>query len=315
LILKFELQTYLNKEILCLSIISFNPKVLSILVFQTRDFGLIYGLGHLLKFSYWPIAGGLYALCLFSSFLGFFKWGSWVYMRFPLFFLVIARISWWMDVSKEGRRGDYTPLIVDGLKGGIILFIFREICFFASFFWTFFHNSFNPDIQIGLLWPPVALKVFRPFQIPLLNTLILLGRGATVTWSHHHLIGGEEFKFPLLFTIFLGVYFTFLQGFEYLTAFFTIRDRIYGSVFFIATGFHGLHVLVGSIFLITCFFRSNTFHVLSLLGYEIAIWYWHFVDVVWIFLFSFIYWWGCSELIFDLKSNKGVSNSEGLKYI
>lgn len=149
---------------LCPFIINSNPEVLSILVFQTRDFGLIYGLGHLLKFSYWPIAGGLYALCLFSSFLGFFKWGSWIYIGFPLIFLVIARISWWIDVSKEGRSGDYTPLIIDGLKGGIILFIFREVCFFASFFELFFTILLIQIFKLGCFDLPLLWKFLGPFK-------------------------------------------------------------------------------------------------------------------------------------------------------
>lgn len=214
-------------------------------------------------------------------------------MLFSFILISIISILWWKDVSYEGQGGEYRPLVQDGLKSSIILFIFREVCFFASFFWTFFHRSLNPNIEIGVMWPPFSLIVFNPFHIPLLNTLILLGRGATVTWSHHNLMGGVEFKTSLLVTIFLGVFFLFIQSFEYYRAGFTISDSVYGSIFFIATGFHGIHVLVGTAFLIIIFFRSNIFNSFFFLGYELAIWYWHFVDVVWIFLFSFIYWWGC----------------------
>lgn len=252
----------------------------------------------MLKTSAWPTLRRWFTCSLLTSFVVFFKWGSWERSFISLIFLCVCLFCWWKDISREGRRGEYSPLVVDGLKGGMLLFIFREVCFFASFFWCFFHNSLRPDIQIGQVWPPVALKVFSPFQIPLLNTLILLSRGVTITWSHHSLVGSKNFFNSLLMTILLGGYFSFLQGFEYFRSFFTIRDRIYGAVFFIATGFHGIHVIVGSIFLLICLFRSRGFNNISLLGFELAAWYWHFVDVVWIFLFSFLYWWGCSEYFF-----------------
>lgn len=256
----------------------------------------------MLKPSAWPFLSRIFTLRLLRSFVVFFKYGALFGVYVTLIFVIISSFRWWNDISAEGRSGEYTPLVVDGLKRGMILFIFREICFFASFFWTFFHCSLNPDIHVGEVWPPISIKVFNPFSIPLLNTLILLGRGATVTWSHHFLLGGQNFRPALLFTIGLGIYFSFLQGFEYISAFFTMRDRVYGSIFFMATGFHGTHVLVGTIFLTFCALRIGTFHTNSHLGYELAIWYWHFVDVVWIFLFSFIYWWSCSEIFFDLKS-------------
>ena len=253
----------------------------------------ILNLGHLLKYSGWPFYRSVSAFSLLTSFVIFFKYGSLFAVITNLILLTVRRSAWWNDVSGEGRGGEYTPLINDGLKRGMILFIFREVCFFASFFWTFFHCSLNPDVSIGEVWPPLHLKTFNPFSIPLLNTIVLLGRGATVTWSHHNLLGGKVFNVSLVFTVFLGVYFRLLQGYEYLRAFFTVSDRVYGSVFFMATGFHGIHVLVGSIFLLACLIRRSSFNSHSHLGYELAIWYWHFVDVVWIFLFRFIYLWRC----------------------
>jgi cytochrome c oxidase subunit 3 len=175
-----------------------------------------------------------------------------------------------------------------------LLFILGEIWFFAAFFWGFFHYSFNPAQELGLIWPPVGIYVFNPFNVPLLNTAILVSSGATVTWAHHRLLTNKSLIFPIISTLILGIYFTFLQGIEYFISRFSIRDRAYGSVFFIATGFHGLHVLIGTTFLTFCFFRflKNLTSAWNHLGFELAIWYWHFVDVVWLFLFSCIYWWG-----------------------
>lgn len=200
---------------------------------------------------------------------------------------------WWNEIHNETKRGNHSYLSLDNLKIGIVLFIFREVCFFAGFFWRFFHYSFVPAIDIGETWPPYSLVAINPFSVPLLNTVVLLRSGATVTLSHINLINNFKREIRLLATLFLGIYFTILQGFEYYIRPFTISDTTYGSIFFISTGFHGIHVLVGSIFLSICFVRLllNHFTIINHLGYEIAIWYWHFVDVVWLFLFSFIYWW------------------------
>lgn len=179
------------------------------------------------------------------------------------------------------------------MKLGIILFIFREICFFSGFFWRFFHYSFVPAIDFGDIWPPFRLIAINPFSVPLLNTIVLVRRGASVTLSHMSTINNKQRESSLLFTLILGGYFTILQGFEYYRRRFSIADTMYGSIFFIATGFHGIHVFVGSLFLLICLIRFllNHFSIINHLGYEIAIWYWHFVDVVWLFLFSFVYWW------------------------
>jgi cytochrome c oxidase subunit 3 len=168
--------------------------------------------------------------------------------------------------------------------------------FFLRFFWAFFHRSLAPNIEVGSLWPPFGIKVFNPFQVPLLNTIVLISSGISVTWAHHALIAGNfsQTKQGLIVTVVLGLYFTMLQGLEYYEARFTFADSVYGSTFFIATGFHGLHVIVGTIFLIVTLARHvmYEFRASHHFGFEAAAWYWHFVDVVWLFLYMVIYWWG-----------------------
>lgn len=244
--------------------------------------------------SVWPFYVGLSSFSIIISFVFFFKTSSINLILINFFFLVVICFSWWKEIRHETYRGNHTFLSVDNLKIGIILFIFREICFFAGFFWRFFHYSFIPATDFGNIWPPYFLQAINPFSVPFLNTIVLLRRGATVTLSHIKILNNNNRLFFLFFTLILGIYFTFLQIFEYYMASFSIIDSVFGSIFFISTGFHGIHVIVGSIFLFICFIRIVFFHFSSFnhLGFEMAIWYWHFVDVVWLFLFSFIYWWG-----------------------
>jgi len=214
-------------------------------------------------------------------------------------FVIIRIVAsfWWRDIIREATfENIHTKQVIQGLKLGIILFITSEVFFFLSFFWAFFHRSLSPDIFIGVQWPCKGIKAFNPIRIPLINTIILLSSGITLTASHHFLILGNKknsIKF-LFYTIILGAYFTFLQFVEYKEASFSISDSVYGATFYIATGFHGIHVIIGSLFLFTCFIRlikrhfSSTHHF----GFEAAAWYWHFVDVVWIFLYIWIYWFG-----------------------
>lgn len=166
--------------------------------------------------------------------------------------------------------------------------------FFASFFWAFFHRSFSPSVELGGAWPPIGLKSFDPFSVPLLNRVILLSSGASVTWSHHALLDRKmrRASFRLAITVGLGVYFSAVQGVEYIAASFRIGDRAYGSTFFIATGFHGLHVVVGTALLLSTWARRRLGQIRPnhCFGFEAAAWYWHFVDVVWLFLFVWIYW-------------------------
>ena len=177
-----------------------------------------------------------------------------------------------------------------------MLFILSEVCFFFAFFWAFFHRRLAPTIELGNRWPPTGINPLSPWGVPLLNTIVLLSSGVTVTWAHHAILAGnqKEGTLGLLLTVILGGYFTFLQGIEYFESRFSIRDRVYGTTFFVATGFHGLHVLIGRTFLLVCLVRHVKMHFTEghHLGFEAAAWYWHFVDVVWLFLFVSIYWWG-----------------------
>nr|YP_008379169.1 cytochrome c oxidase subunit III [Rondotia menciana]AGO20409.1 cytochrome c oxidase subunit III [Rondotia menciana] len=252
---------------------------------------------HLVDYSPWPLTGAIGLLTLMT---GMIKWfhnfnNNLIIMGYIITLLTIYQ--WWRDITRESTyQGKHTILVNKGLRWGMILFIISEVFFFISFFWTFFHSSLSPNIEIGMMWPPLSITPFNPFQIPLLNTIILISSGETVTWAHHSLMMNNysQTKQSLLLTIMLGFYFTILQAYEYLEAPFTIADSIYGSTFFMATGFHGIHVIVGTLFLLTCYIRhlnkqfSKTHHF----GFEAAAWYWHFVDVVWLFLYISIYWWG-----------------------
>ena len=255
---------------------------------------MLFSLFHLLKMSIWPVVAALGAFNVVCSCVLFFKLRVWFPFIIRLVLVSFFSFFWWKDVRVERAGGEYSVLTVDNLKLGIVLFILREVCFFSGFFWRFFHYSLSPAVECGNLWPPVRVLGVNPFSVPLLNTVVLLRRGVTVTWSHMQIINNNNAEASLVSTLILGFYFTALQVFEYVQCSFTIRDRVFGSIFFIATGFHGLHVIIGSLFLSVCLFRIFSYHFTCInhLGYEIAIWYWHFVDVVWLFLFSFIYWWG-----------------------
>ena len=221
---------------------------------------------------------------------------AWV-LSFGLIIIVITMVVWWRDVIREATyQGHHTLVVKQGLKYGMILFILSEVCLFFSFFWAFFHSSLVPTVEIGAVWPPRGVDPLNPFSIPLLNTVVLLSSGATATWTHHAIISAErkEAIVGLVLTVFLGILFTGLQAMEYYEASFTISDSVYGSTFFLTTGAHGAHVLIGSSFLLVCLFRLiyHQFTRHRHFGFEAAVWYWHFVDVVWLFLFIFMYWWG-----------------------
>lgn len=252
---------------------------------------------HLVDYSPWPLTGAIGAITTVS---GIIKWFH--QYDTSLFFLgnvitILTVYQWWRDVSREGTyQGLHTYAVTIGLRWGIILFILSEVLFFVRFFWAFFHRRLSPAIELGASWPPAGIISFNPFQIPLLNTAILLASGVTVTWAHHSLIENNHSQTTqgLFFTVLLGVYFTILQAYEYIEAPFTIADSVYGSTFYMATGFHGVHVLIGTTFLLVCLLRhlNNHFSKSHHFGFEAAAWYWHFVDVVWLFLYITIYWWG-----------------------
>lgn len=210
--------------------------------------------------------------------------------------LFIATL-WWRDVIREATfEGHHTLVVQKGLRYGMLLFILSEVMFFFAFFWGFFHSSLAPTVEIGSEWPPRAIETFNPWEVPLLNTIILLSSGATITWAHHAILAGnrENALLGLEATIGLAVAFTILQGFEYIESAFDISDGIYGATFFMSTGFHGFHVIIGTIFITVCAVRLYFYHFTREhhFGFEAAAWYWHFVDVVWLFLFAVIYWWG-----------------------
>lgn len=208
-----------------------------------------------------------------------------------------AMTLWFRDVITEGTfLGDHTFPVQKGITLGVALFIISEVFFFLSIFWAFFHSSLSPTVELGAQWPPVGIPTINAFELPLLNTILLLSSGATVTYAHHSLIQGNRRGAILgtLLTLLFALLFTACQGIEYSNAGFTIADGVYGSTFFFSTGFHGIHVLVGTMFIAVAFFRMLSYHLTDHhhLGFEASILYWHFVDVVWLFLFISVYWWG-----------------------
>nr|ASM82649.1 cytochrome c oxidase subunit III [Eudohrnia metallica] len=252
---------------------------------------------HLVTQSPWPLTGATGVLMLVTGATKWFHEHNGILMSMGLGVVGLTMFQWWRDVVREGTlQGCHTHKVILGLRWGMILFIVSEVFFFLSFFWAFFHSSLVPTLDIGGLWPPQGIEPFNPLQIPLLNTAILLASGVTVTWAHHGLLGSNKTQViqGLGLTVGLGIYFTVLQAYEYIEAPFSIADSVYGSTFFMATGFHGLHVIVGSTFLLVCWGRTlnNHFSEGHHFGFEAAAWYWHFVDVVWLFLYLSIYWWG-----------------------
>lgn len=255
---------------------------------------------HLVKPSIWPFFSSLFTMSFLMNMAITFHYKSansvsLILMSF--FFLVWSAGSWWFDVSIEGFKGGYhTKKVRLGLRMGMALFIVSEVMFFFSFFWAFFASSLAPVFNIGGVWPPVGITVISPWSIPLFNTFVLLTSGVTITYSHHAIQqnDNEIVLSGFILTLFFAIIFTLTQLKEYYDSSFTISDSVYGSLFFLMTGFHGVHVFIGTCFILVCFVRyafghfSRYYHF----GFEAAIWYWHFVDVVWIFLFLCLYWWG-----------------------
>ncbi len=266
---------------------------------------------HLVEPSPWPLIG---AIAAFMTAVGAISWMK----AMPIFGMQVGpylfgagflgilytMAAWWTDVIREAHSGYHTRVVQMHHRYGMILFIASEIMFFVAWFWAFFDASLfaNEAIQearvqyTGGVWPPKGTHVFDAWHLPLLNTLILLTSGTTITWAHHALLHGdrEGLKKGLILTIVLGMVFSGVQAYEYMVAPFAFKNSLYGATFFMATGFHGFHVLVGTIFLIVCLIRVYMGHFTPKqhLGFEFAAWYWHFVDVVWLFLFGAIYVWG-----------------------
>ena len=256
---------------------------------------------HILAPSIWPFIG---AVSGFVMLVGAVLWmkgsGPWVF-AIGLVGVLFTMFSWWSDVIRESNVGDHTPVVRIGLRYGFIFFIMSEVMFFAAWFWSFFKHAMYPmgpgAPAVDGVWPPVGIETFDPWHLPLINTLILLLSGATLTWAHHALVHEDnraDVRLGLIFTVALGVLFTGFQAYEYSHAAFGFGGNIYGANFFMATGFHGAHVIIGTIFLAVCLFRVQAGHFSTEkhIGFEAAAWYWHFVDVVWLFLFASIYIWG-----------------------
>jgi cytochrome c oxidase subunit 3 len=272
---------------------------------------------HLVNPSPWPLVSSVAVTIMM---IGAVMWmrglfgvekGTWWLFAAGLAGVVYSMVGWWGDVIKESRQGDHTPVVSIGLRYGMIMFIASEIMFFAAFFWMFFEMAlFNEARTASAVeevrnawgtWPPAGVETLDPFHLPLVNTVILLLSGTTVTWAHHALQVGnrKEAVQGLILTVLLGVLFTAVQAYEYYeilhgNMFFNTdaaNSGLYGSVFMMATGFHGFHVLIGTIFLLVCLLRLLAGHFTpeKHFGFEAAAWYWHFVDVVWLFLFAFVY--------------------------
>jgi cytochrome c oxidase subunit 3 len=257
---------------------------------------------HLVDPSPWPLLSSLGGFMLTTGLVSYMHKfiGGWSLLMTGFIVIFFVMYVWWRDIVREATYEEHHTFVVQrGLRLGMILFIASEVMFFFAFFWAFFHSSLAPVFNIGGVWPPKAIVTMNTYTIPLTNTFILLSSGATVTWAHHAIIlnAKRHTIISLIYTIVLAALFTYFQGLEYVSAPYNISDGIYGSCFYMATGFHGFHVFVGTIALIVSFIRivlnhsTNTHHF----GFESAIWYWHFVDVVWLFLFINIYWWGNLE--------------------
>ena len=254
---------------------------------------------HLVSPSPWPIYTSAALLTLTTSTVltmhGFNNAGN--FLTLALITLVLSMSLWWRDVISEGTYlGNPTLAVQKGLNMGVALFIVSEALFFLAIFWAFFHSALAPTIELGAQWPPMGIEAINAFELPLLNTVILLSSGVTVTYAHHSIIQGNRSGalYGLISTVLLAVVFTAFQGVEYSVSSFTISDGVYGSCFYFGTGFHGLHVMIGTAFLAVGLWRVLAYHSTDNhhLGLESAILYWHFVDVVWLFLFISIYYWG-----------------------
>jgi cytochrome c oxidase subunit 3 len=256
---------------------------------------------HILTPSIYPFLG---AAAAFVMLFGAVQWmhdsGPWMFL-IGFAAVLYTMYGWWAETVKENKAGDHTPVVRIGLRYGLILFIMSEVMFFSAWFWTFFKHAMYPmgemsPLQDGV-WPHAGSETFDPWPLPLINTLILLCSGCAATWAHHALVHEEnrqDMKWGLIIAIALGALFTVFQAYEYGHAAFGFSGNIYGATFFMATGFHGFHVLVGTIFLFVCLMRvyAGHFTAANHVGFEAAAWYWHFVDVVWLFLFAAVYIWG-----------------------
>ena len=259
---------------------------------------------HMVEPSPWPAVMSLAVLIMaMGGIFWMHHWTPWVF-AVGLIGVLYTMYAWWSDVIKEANEGFHTPVVQMHHRYGMMLFIASEVMVFFGFFWAYFDGFFRLDdieqyarvAATSGAWPPTGIELFDPFHLPLFNTLLLLTSGTTVTWAHHALLEGDRdgLKAGLWLTVLLGAVFTCVQALEYSEAGFSFAGSMYGATFFMATGLHGFHVLIGTIFLAVCLIRvyRGDFTPERHLGFEFAAWYWHFVDVVWIFLFASIYVWG-----------------------
>jgi heme/copper-type cytochrome/quinol oxidase subunit 3 len=256
---------------------------------------------HMVEPSPWPIFLSMSILCTTVGAVCYMHRveGGGKCLVFGLILVIMCLTNWWIDIIIEATYlGEHTLAVQKGIKLGMKLFIVSEVMFFFSFFWAFFHSALEPSIWIDCCWPPRGIPVINTWRFPLLNTGILLTSGVSITWAHLALRSGDrkETFYGMLCTLGLAIDFTYIQFREYANANFYISDGIYGSCFYMTTGFHGFHVIIGTVFIAVCLIRHLMKHFSPRrhLGFECAIWYWHFVDVVWVFLFIFVYWWGNS---------------------
>jgi cytochrome c oxidase subunit 3 len=255
---------------------------------------------HLPDPSPWPILASLGGFSIVVGIIFAAHLGSYILLTVGTLATVAVAYLWWRDVVNEARTpGAHTPIVRLSLRYGMVLFISSEVMFFVGFFWAYFNFLIFPETQGNgeTVWPPSSIHTFDPFHLPFLNTMILLLSGTTVTWAHHALLEGDKRNLVrgLGITVLLGLAFTALQAVEYAMAPFKfVGGGVYPSTFFLATGFHGFHVIIGTLFLAVCWFRARANHFTPArhFGFEAAAWYWHFVDVVWLFLFVVIYWYG-----------------------
>jgi cytochrome c oxidase subunit III len=260
---------------------------------------------HLVDPSPWPIVGAFAGAALVIGIILVAHYGTYWMLAIGVAGVLATMFFWWRDVIIESRTpGMHTAVVRIGLRYGMMLFIASEVMFFVAFFWAYFHFALYPEHVSGAveaIWPPKGVLTFDPFGLPFLNTMILLLSGCTVTWAHHALLHGDRKSLitGLALTVFLGLSFTTLQAIEYSEAPFKFTGGVYPSTFFLATGFHGFHVMVGTIFLAVCLIRSIKGHFTAQrhFGFEAAAWYWHFVDVVWLFLFICIYFLGAGDIV------------------
>ena len=261
---------------------------------------------HLVDPSIWPLCGGVAAMLTFAGIILAAHLHFYYLLAGALLFDGSIMYVWWRDMVREARTPGLHQIVMQvGMRYGMALFITSEVMFFVSFFWNYFNYFFFPDkmgTAFPAVWPPQGITTIDPFAIPLFNTMVLLLSGTTVTWAHHCLLEGDQKNLVrgLGITILLGISFLCGQGWEYTHSPFPFyHGGIFSSSFFIATGFHGLHVIIGTIFLIVCYFRAKRGHFTPArhFGFEAAAWYWHFVDVVWLFLFVCIYFLGRSAIV------------------